>query len=111
MRELISEKYMEIYTTNNLIIGDGRIPAFLITTVGILTEKQNLFVLNEIENICKTFSPRNPREDDIIHEMIFPFVIVEILKKTHGFTTDEALTRIKTQDEYNHYFNQSDTSL
>ncbi|KAG5673958.1 hypothetical protein PVAND_003954 [Polypedilum vanderplanki] len=110
IKELISEKYNELNVINNSMIGDNKIPAFVITTLGILTEKQNLLVLNEIEKICKTFEINIPREDDVIHDNIFPFVLVEILKKTHNFSTDEALLRIKTQEEYNQYYNTNDTS-
>jgi CRISPR/Cas system-associated endonuclease Cas3-HD len=78
-----------------------------VTSLGLITDAQSMVVLDDIGKVCKQFPRRVPQEDDIIHDVIFPFVLIEMFKNKYTFTTDDALARIVKQDEFTTLFDEA----
>lgn len=76
-----------------------------ITTSNILTEKQILYICDSIQ----TMEDELNLNDNCLHEVLLPFVIIEIFKDKYKFTTEEAVQRIKVQEEKKILFNLNES--
>ena len=90
----------------SLIINGSIITPCMVTTSNVFNEKQCLTALDEIQKILNGIQERPSNDDDYLHDVILPFVIIEIFKKAQKMTTNEAVSYIKMQNDYQTYFNK-----
>ncbi|XP_070501806.1 uncharacterized protein [Chironomus tepperi] len=104
INNLFENDTTELETKNNT-----KIHPCDITASNILTEAQSMLVLRTIEKL----HAKDGKElcDNILHNVALPRVIIELFKSHHNLRTDEAVERIKTQEEkkilFKEEFNES----
>lgn len=81
----------------------------LLVTSNILSERQLSFVCSEIENV-REVSDRGYNED-ILHDVVLPQFIQHVFQKTFHLSSEEAIERIKTQEEFRSLFQTEDLLL
>jgi hypothetical protein len=82
--------------------GKKRNESILLTTSKILSDPQLLFVCKEIENL-REISDRGYNQD-VLHYDVLPRFIIHTFKTHFNLSEEEALVRIKTQEEYQDLF-------
>lgn len=70
----------------------AKVIPFEITTSNVLSDRQMLFTLDIIGSLI------NGIADDMLYNMILPFTIVQLYMEYHNLSEDEALQRIKLQN-------------
>lgn len=78
------------------------------TTSNVLTENQLSFVCSEIENL-RDVGDRGHKED-VLTETILPEFILHVFREKFNLSHDDAMERLRTQEECIELFNK-DTSL
>lgn len=81
----------------------------LMTTSNILSDNQLHFVCKEVEKL-RTFDERGTCED-ILSEKVLPEFIIHVFSDKYGLDRDEAIERLKLQDEYKSLFHQDEASF
>lgn len=100
--QLHKDKILSLFTTSHRartipIIDHNRFDGLMLTTSDTFTCNQQLFVLGCIEKM-RDKDVRGSR-DDILHEVVLPYITVVIFKEKFNLTIEEALNRIKLQEE------------
>lgn len=90
---------------------DCDVDFIIITTAEILSEDQQLFIMTEIQNLLDPSEKGTGSKDLLLHELIIPYVIIEVFKETYHFNTKEAIARIKTQEEKRDMFQENSSRI
>lgn len=77
----------------------------LMTTSNILSDSQITYVMKQVE-LLKTPEERN-RNDELFTSTVLPEFLIHVYRKEQGLNYEEAVERIKLQDEKRTLFNES----
>lgn len=98
--------YFEMADTRSKFKIDGiEVKAVIINSSSILTDNQHLFLMKEIQKI--RHDEDRGTKDDVLSDIVMPYVRVELFKKEYNFSSEQAIRRISEQEEKRDLFQHS----